>query len=310
MQAPAGDLPPAHPWQERRKFIAEADGGRWLVKFAGLGRVGAGKLERARAWRRAGFGPSRRGFATGFSSSAGATTSSRCAASRRLRRAARRLLERVGEYLAFRARRVPGGGRERRFAGRACRPWARHNTVEALGAAAAAAWERGSPMLERWRRPCIGSRPTAACTPGNGSSVARDRSRPTASTITPGHDLVGCQDIAWDVVAAGFELGLTEAEEARLAASVALRTAETRRRRACAPFLRPCYLAFQLGHWTEAQSACSDGDEARRIGAAWRERYARALRRALGRGAARRRPLAGQGLTVSLFSTDFTPSMP
>jgi len=33
-----------------------------------------------------------------------------------------------------------------------------------------------------------------------------------------GHDLVGCQDIAWDVVGAAVELGLSQAEEERLAA--------------------------------------------------------------------------------------------
>ncbi|MBV9892265.1 MAG: hypothetical protein JO090_15430, partial [Rhizobacter sp.] len=51
-------LPPAHPWQERRKFLAVADdGSRWLVKFNGLGRRGDAKLERARSLAAGGFVP-------------------------------------------------------------------------------------------------------------------------------------------------------------------------------------------------------------------------------------------------------------
>jgi hypothetical protein len=60
-----------------------------------------------------------------------------------------------------------------------------------------------------------------------------------------GHDLVGCQDIAWDVAGAELELGLSPAETERLA-----------QRLGVAPGLlaihRACYPAFQLGLWSFA----------------------------------------------------------
>ena len=97
-----------------------------------------------------------------------------------------------------------------------------------------------------------------------------------------GHDLVGCQDIAWDVVGAAVELGLDDIEEAALAERVAGLSS----RRADAGlrwFLRPCYLAYQLGYWSEARAACAGAGEAARIGVAV-ERYARELRRTLAAG--------------------------
>jgi hypothetical protein len=82
------------------------------------------------------------------------------------------------------------------------------------------------------------------------------------------HDLIGCQDIAWDVAAAGIELELAADEEARLAA---IAGADPRR----VAFLRPCYLAFQLGRARLAADA-SDPAEAQRLRAA-AARYARLI---------------------------------
>ena len=57
------------------------------------------------------------------------------------------------------------------------------------------------------------------------------------------HDLVGCQDIAWDIVGATVELGL---EANSLVAAL-----ERQKQGGIDPkliaFYRPCYLAFQLG---------------------------------------------------------------
>jgi hypothetical protein len=62
-----------------------------------------------------------------------------------------------------------------------------------------------------------------------------------------GHDLIGCQDMAWDVAGAIVEHDLSEDEGSALVSEMA---------RSGAPvdgellaFLRPCYLAFQLGLW-------------------------------------------------------------
>ena len=94
-----------------------------------------------------------------------------------------------------------------------------------------------------------------------------------------GHDLIGCQDIAWDIVGAGVELSLSAAGQARLAAVVAQeagRPADGELR----AFLTPCYLAFQLGAASMAADAAHDPAEARRLRAAG-ARYAARLRDAL-----------------------------
>jgi hypothetical protein len=62
----SGDLPPAHPWQERRKFLAVASGRSWLVKFAGLGRRGELRLTHSRLLAEAGFTPASIGLRHGF----------------------------------------------------------------------------------------------------------------------------------------------------------------------------------------------------------------------------------------------------
>jgi hypothetical protein len=51
------ELPPIHAGMERRKFLHTAADGPWLVKFAGLGRIGGAKLDRARGLHAAGFTP-------------------------------------------------------------------------------------------------------------------------------------------------------------------------------------------------------------------------------------------------------------
>jgi hypothetical protein len=96
------------------------------------------------------------------------------------------------------------------------------------------------------------------------------------------HDLVGCQDAAWDVAGALCELGL-EGERGALLAAV---EREAGRGGAVDPglvaLLAPCYLAFQLGAWTMAAQVAAP-EEAPRLGAAV-ERYAGLLRRALAEG--------------------------
>src|SRR5690242_15143373 len=80
------------------------------------------------------------------------------------------------------------------------------------------------------------------------------------------HDLVGCQDIAWDIAGAEHELGLPADRLAAIVGDVDPRHVA---------FLRPCYLAFQLGR--HALAVDTDAGEAPRLRAA-ADRYARALR--------------------------------
>ncbi|WP_431268207.1 hypothetical protein [Dankookia sp. P2] len=60
------------------------------------------------------------------------------------------------------------------------------------------------------------------------------------------HDLIGCQDIAWDVAGAMVELGLDPVLPVD---------------RGLLGFLLPCYCAFQLGAWTMALDAAPDAAE-------------------------------------------------
>ena len=68
------------------------------------------------------------------------------------------------------------------------------------------------------------------------------------------HDLIGCQDVAWDVVGAAVELGFDEAEQSILSEYVE-RASGRPVSAALMAFYRPCYLAFQLGHHLMAASA-------------------------------------------------------
>jgi hypothetical protein len=90
------------------------------------------------------------------------------------------------------------------------------------------------------------------------------------------HDLIGAQDIAWDVAAAVVEFALTPAESARLCAGV-----EDHGGRVDTEILavyRLCYLAFQLGAYTmAAQSHGHWPQEQARLAAA-RDRYAGGLK--------------------------------
>ena len=98
-----------------------------------------------------------------------------------------------------------------------------------------------------------------------------------------GHDLGGCQDVAWDVVGAAVELHLPQAAGAKLCARVERETGRPVDPRLVELF-RPCYLAFQLGYYSMAADAARDPAETVRLQCA-AARYARGLRQALLAGA-------------------------
>jgi hypothetical protein len=77
------------------------------------------------------------------------------------------------------------------------------------------------------------------------------------------HDLVGCQDIAWDIAGAAVEFALSPEERARLIAGL-----EGRLGRLIAPqfveVYELAYLGFQIGLWTMAKQRNNE-NEAHRI---------------------------------------------
>ncbi|MDJ0389986.1 hypothetical protein QMO56_17905 [Roseomonas sp. E05] len=263
--------PPANPQQERRKFLLRAGGRPWLLKFTGLGPEGEGKARLGRMLSEAGLVPALAGYRHGFLVSAweegarGLDQTPRPPAA---------LLAPMARYLAFRGRhfvREGGGASLAALWDMAC-----HNTAEALGEAAARALRQRQPdlpRLERRLRRAAGDNRLHSwewLVLPDGRLLKAD-----ALDHHAAHDLIGCQDLAWDLVGAEVELGL---DSGMLAAAVA-----TEAGHAADPALldgyRPCYLAFQLGAASMAAAACQDmPEEAARLAAA-AARYAGLLRR-------------------------------
>lgn len=250
------DWPPAFLQQERLKYLARTKTGTWLARFVGLGEAGEHALELARATSAAGFTPEVAGLCHGFLVERWleATPLDRRVVDRD------QLVARVGDYLALRASRAGRGG----ASGDELIVMVRRNVTLGLDAATAA---RVTP-----RRVPAGLAPVAIdgklhawewLVTGDGTLVKADGYDHHAA-----HDLIGCQDIAWDVIGAAVELELTADEEGRLARRANAEPSHV-------AFMRPCYLAFQLGRATLAASS-TDPAEARRLYAA-AARYAQRL---------------------------------
>ncbi len=274
------DWPPVHAQAERRKFLLRAGGKAWLLKFAGLGREGERKLERARALHAAGFAPAIAGFRHGFLVEAwigGARPLDGAGPPDRAR-----LAERVGRYLGFRARHFPAEpGRGASLA--ALRAMARHNAAEGMGEEWARRLERRTANLEafepRLRRIETDNRLHAWewLSLPDGRLLKAD-----ALDHHAAHDLVGCQDVAWDIAGAVAELDLGGDSSAPLRAAAEREAGRAVAEPGLVAPLALCYLAFQLGACSMAALVAAP-DEAARLRAA-AGRYAELLRRALADG--------------------------
>jgi len=268
--------PPANPQQERRKFLLRAGGRDWLLSFSGLGPEGERKAGMARALSEAGLVPPMAGWRHGFQVSA--WQGEACGLDQAPRPAAA-LLGPVARYLTFRQRHFDGEAAGADLA--ALWDMACHNTAEALGEPTARALRRRQPDLARLEgrlRRIAGDNRLQAwewLALPDGRLLKAD-----ALDHHAAHDLVGCQDLAWDLVGAEMELGLDA--EALLAVVAAEGGAAPDP--ALLECYRPCYLAFQLGAASMAAAACQGlPEEARRL-TAEAGRYTAALRRLLATG--------------------------
>lgn len=238
------DAPPTHAAFERRKYRLTTAGGDYLAKFAGLGEIGQAKLARARTLFRAGAGAEPIGLRRGFLVERwveGAPGLSGDRAS---------LVEHLGRYLGLRALAFPAEAE----AGASLEDLAvmtRTNVAELLGDEAAAALPP-PPDASKSRPAHVDGRLHAWewITTPEGRLIKTD-----AVDHSCGHDLVGCQDIAWDVAAAAVEFGLEPAEIGAICKAVT-RVCEREVDRDLLAFHRLAYPAFQAGLWTLA------GDEA------------------------------------------------
>ncbi|QGW81854.1 hypothetical protein [Variovorax paradoxus] len=273
-----GDVPPAHPWQERRKFLAHNSGGAWLAKFIGLGHAARQRFGCAKRLAEAGFSPFVAGLCHGFmveqwhgEMAPLSPTRLQCAELRA------RLVERLADYIAFRAHSFPAA-EDNGASLRALHEMGLHNSAEALGNGLAGAWDRLQGQAERLQgrvhRVKTDNRMHAWEWLADDSRIFKT----DAVDHHAGHDLIGCQDPAWDVVGAQAELGLTAEELSRLVDGLS--------RRGCRidaellGFYTPAYLAFQLGHYRLAAQDAPEPVEQRRLEAQC-ERYTQALRQQL-----------------------------
>jgi len=220
---------PTDPARERRKYRATTAHGVYLVKFAGLGEIGTAKLARARELAAEALVPEPVGLAHGFLVERWVSDGPPAAPT----------APETARYLAARSRLAPPNSGAPLSALIAM---ARANIAEALGADASAAFAArttGGDALV-WRPVATDNRLHAWewLRDADGRLLKAD-----ALDHCEGHDLVGCQDIAWDIAGAAIELGidpvaLTAALDAdpRLVALHGL-----------------LYSAFQLGLWTMAR---------------------------------------------------------
>jgi hypothetical protein len=232
--------PAVQPQHERRKYLR----GDRLYKFAGYGRYGRARLERAE--RLAGWIPEVLGLEDGF-------VITRWVEGRPARRNAA-LIEHAAKYLAHLAREF--------------------RTGEAAGTAALA------HMIEvNTGRPWTGLTPEGEAVLLDGRML-RHEWLETANGIVKtdaldhhdDHFFPGPQDIAWDVAAFGVEFGAGDRLAERYAALSGDRGVAAR-----LPFYRAAYLAFRFGYCDMAVGALGESDDADRFRRA-RRRYERLMR--------------------------------
>jgi hypothetical protein len=217
---------PVDPNREARKFLLPTADGDVLLRFVGLGAAGEGKWARARAL--AGFVPKPLALRHGF-------LAERWEPGPEPARAA--VLARLPAYLNARAALPAERGADlptllamaRHNAGRDL--FGRWSDAEIAALEAAVRPCAVDGRLHRWE--WIASRD------GVRKADALDHAR--------GHDLIGGQDIAWDVAGACVEWALDAPERAALAAAVL-----AGRPPALLAVLERCYAAFQLGWWSYA----------------------------------------------------------
>jgi hypothetical protein len=268
---------------ERRKYLLAAGGRRWLLKFAGLGRYGREKLALAQALGNARLIPPVTGLRHGFLVGPWLEDARPLPLAPEVAPLA--LLDAVASYLAFRAARFPAAPEERGATPLKLFEMLVHNTQRALGPVSAEVvqeWRGRLPEIVHLERPVLTDNKMHAwewlVAPG-GEILKAD-----ALDHHRGNDLVGPQDVAWDLAGAAVELDLSEPELDLLADAVARRSGTPRAERLQLDFYTVAYLAFQTGRHALAAEALEPTVPAEAAGMrAGMERYAERLRRAITR---------------------------
>lgn len=245
--------------QERRKFALRTSDEEFVARFSGLDQNSAAKLERARALHAAGFAPEPVAVRNGFHLERVAPASP-LGPDRRVR-----FLAHLGRYLRFRRDTFPAGEHDGGDAAQLIE-MSITNAFELGGDELAAAVQRRVQRLPEAarRRVFVDGRMHV----WEWGEAAGGFCKFDALDHACGHDLVGAQDIGWDVAAACVEYGLTDDEADWLANAAGAAPVDL-------PAFRCAYAAFQAGLWSYAAAGASprDGVRARaQVG-----RYARRL---------------------------------
>jgi hypothetical protein len=247
--------PPGGGRHERRKFLLTSASGTFLLRFAGLGSAGEAVLRRAQALSDACFVPAVLGLRHGF------LVERWLAEAQPLDPASvgpSLLVERLADYLAFRAHHLPAGP------GDGASPpelaaMVKRNSEILFGRPVdvtllAEAAERLGPCLRRVATDNRLHRWEWLHLP-DGRLLKAD-----ATDHCCGHDLIGCQDITWDVVGARIELRLDDACIFRLLTALARRGIVVQSE--LLRFYEPCYAALHAGmFYLDAQVATGYQDK-------------------------------------------------
>lgn len=270
---------------ERRKYLVRARGEPFLVKFAGLGRAAEEKLAIARGLHSEGFTPEPIGLVHGF------LVERWCENAAPLEDHDKPVRE-IARYIGTRARLLPAGSDSGASVDELVQ-MIRRNISLAFGQAAARMLE---PMLNR-----------AGELEGRILRVRTDNKldrhewlRTESGSLLKvdaldhhrAHDLVGCQDLAWDVAGAMVEFDLHQGERDAFVDAVENWSGKTIDPELL-EFCRLAYLAFRLGQ-ARLGASMTDASEWRRIDRRGR-RYALELQHLLEstRCATRRESLLG-----------------
>ena len=229
--------------RERLKYLADDEGGRLLLKFAGLGDIGARKLEMARALYAAGFAPEPVGLVHGF-------IVERWIGDGEPLARGNKPVEEIGRYIGARAKLFPapaasGASIKQLLA------MCRRNISLALGGQVAGCLGQCDvgelqARVVRVRTDNKLDRHEWLRTRG-GRLIKTD-----ALDHHEAHDLIGCQDAAWDIAGAIVEFELDGAAVETLIAATGL---DVDRR--LLEFYRLSYAAFRLGQATLAAEMAS-----------------------------------------------------